>query len=321
MAAYVLAIDQGTTSSRAIVFDGQYRIRGLAQLEFAQHFPKSGWVEHDPKDLWTTTVETVRGALADAGLNARDIAAIGITNQRETTVVWDRKTGEPVYNAIVWQDRRTSEFCAAKKADGLEPMVTEKTGLLLDPYFSGTKIAWILDHVDGARARAEAANLHSAPSTAGSSGISPAGKAPCHRCDQRLAHAALQYRHRPMGRRLAVDAQCAGQHAARSQGLGGRVRHGGSASVRCGASYPRRRRRSAGRNRRSGLFQARHAEINLWHRLLRAAQHRHRSGGVNQPAANHHRLSARWPSRPTLWKARSSWPAPLCNGCATHLAW
>jgi glycerol kinase len=159
MAAYVLAIDQGTTSSRAIVFDGQYRIRGLAQLEFAQHFPKSGWVEHDPKDLWTTTVETVRGALADAGLNARDIAAIGITNQRETTVVWDRKTGEPVYNAIVWQDRRTSEFCAAKKADGLEPMVTEKTGLLLDPYFSGTKIAWILDHVDGARARAEAGKL------------------------------------------------------------------------------------------------------------------------------------------------------------------
>ena len=159
MASYVLAIDQGTTSSRAIVFDERYRIRGLAQLEFTQHFPKSGWVEHDAGDLWRTTTETVRGALADAGLNAQDIAAIGITNQRETTVVWDRETGEPVYNAIVWQDRRTSEFCAARKADGLEPMVTGKTGLLLDPYFSGTKIAWILDNVAGARARAEAGKL------------------------------------------------------------------------------------------------------------------------------------------------------------------
>ena len=139
MAGYVLAIDQGTTSSRAIVFDSGYRIKGVAQLEFPQHFPKSGWVEHDPKDLWTTTVETVRGALADAGLSAKDIDAIGITNQRETTVVWDRETGEPVYNAIVWQDRRTSEFCAGKKAEGLEPTVSQKTGLLLDPYFSCPK--------------------------------------------------------------------------------------------------------------------------------------------------------------------------------------
>jgi glycerol kinase len=171
MAGYVLAIDQGTTSSRAIVFDDRYRIVGVAQLEFPQHFPKSGWVEHDPMDLWRTTQDTIRGALADASLSGKDISAIGITNQRETTVVWDRETGEPVYNAIVWQDRRTSEFCAGKKAEGLEPTVSAKTGLLLDPYFSGTKIAWILDNVEGARARAEAGKLPLAPWTAGSSGI------------------------------------------------------------------------------------------------------------------------------------------------------
>jgi glycerol kinase len=171
MAGYVLAIDQGTTSSRAIVFDGTYRIVGVAQLEFPQHFPKSGWVEHDPRDLWTTTEQTVRGALADAGLSAKDIAAIGITNQRETTVVWDRETGEPVYNAIVWQDRRTSEFCAGKKAEGLEPDVTSKTGLLLDPYFSAPRLPgfWTMWKARG-RARTPA-SWRLVRSTAGSSGI------------------------------------------------------------------------------------------------------------------------------------------------------
>ena len=159
MSDRVIAIDQGTTSSRAIVFDGDFRIRGVGQQEFAQHFPKSGWVEHDPADLWRTTVETVRGALAAAGLEASDIAALGITNQRETTLVWDRRTGEPVHRAIVWQDRRTAGLCATLEADGHEASITDKTGLLLDPYFSATKIAWILDNVEGARARAEAGEL------------------------------------------------------------------------------------------------------------------------------------------------------------------
>ncbi len=159
MSGNIVAIDQGTTSSRAIVFGRDFQIRGVGQQEFQQHFPKSGWVEHEPDDLWRTTVDTVRTALADAGLQAADIEAIGITNQRETTLVWDRKTGEPVYRAIVWQDRRTADSCATLKQAGHEVRVTEKTGLLLDPYFSGTKLAWILDNVTGARARAEAGDL------------------------------------------------------------------------------------------------------------------------------------------------------------------
>jgi glycerol kinase len=156
---HVLAIDQGTTSTRAIVFDAQFRVCGVGQQAFAQHFPDSGWVEHDPADLWRTTLATVRDAIDRAGVTAASLAGIGITNQRETTIVWDRTTGEPVHRAIVWQDRRTADVCARLRADGLEPMVSSRTGLLIDPYFSGTKIAWILDHVPGARARAERGDL------------------------------------------------------------------------------------------------------------------------------------------------------------------
>jgi len=156
---HILAIDQGTTSSRAIVFDAAMAVVAVAQQEFPQHFPDSGWVEHDPDDLWTSTVATCHAALDKAGLTAGDLAGIGITNQRETTVVWDRATGKPIHNAIVWQDRRTAETCKRLKAEGHEPMVSEVTGLLLDPYFSGTKLAWILDHVDGARERAAAGEL------------------------------------------------------------------------------------------------------------------------------------------------------------------
>ena len=156
---HILAIDQGTTSSRAIVFDSAMQPTATAQEEFTQHFPASGWVEHTPADLWQTTLSTCRAALADAELKAPDIAAIGITNQRETTVVWDRTTGEAIYNAIVWQDRRTAETCRALRAAGHGPMVNARTGLLLDPYFSGTKLKWILDNTDGARDRAAAGDL------------------------------------------------------------------------------------------------------------------------------------------------------------------
>ena len=159
MADFILAIDQGTTSSRAIVFDGSYRVCGVTQQEFPQHFPRPGWVEHDPEDLWRTTLATMRGALSAAKLSASDIAAIGITNQRETTLIWDRGTGRPIHNAIVWQDRRTADICEQLRRDGAEAMVTAKTGLLLDPYFSATKAAWILDHVEGARERAERGEL------------------------------------------------------------------------------------------------------------------------------------------------------------------
>ena len=157
--SHVLAIDQGTTSSRAILFDKAMRVTAVAQEEFPQHFPASGWVEHDPSDLWSSVAATTRAVIEKARIDARKIAAIGITNQRETTLVWDRKTGEPIHRAIVWQDRRTSEMCQRLKAEGHEKMIAERTGLLLDPYFSGTKLAWLLDNVEGARARAEAGGL------------------------------------------------------------------------------------------------------------------------------------------------------------------
>jgi glycerol kinase len=156
---YILAIDQGTTSSRAIVFDKDMAIVASAQEEFAQYFPQSGWVEHEVADLWSTTVATTKLALSKAEITAADVAGIGITNQRETVVVWDKKTGEAVHRAIVWQDRRTADLCQALKAEGFEDEVTEKTGLLLDPYFSSTKLKWILDNTDGVRARAEAGDL------------------------------------------------------------------------------------------------------------------------------------------------------------------
>ena len=156
---FVLALDQGTTSSRAIVFDAAGAIRAVAQKEFAQHFPRPGWVEHDPEEIWATQVAVAGEAIAGAGIRAGDVAAIGIANQRETTVVWDRASGRPIHNAIVWQDRRTAAACDALKARGLEERVTAKTGLVLDPYFSGTKLAWILDSVPGARAAAEAGRL------------------------------------------------------------------------------------------------------------------------------------------------------------------
>jgi len=154
---YVLAIDQGTTSTRAMVFDADARQLALARREFTQHYPASGWVEHDPEDIWRDTVATAREAIARVGIGA--IRAVGITNQRETVVVWERASGRPVHRAIVWQDRRTAEACAALKAQGAEPVVRARTGLLLDPYFSGTKVAWILDHVPGARERAERGEL------------------------------------------------------------------------------------------------------------------------------------------------------------------
>ena len=147
MSNLIIALDQGTTSSRTILFDQRYQIVEQAQQEFTQHFPEDGWVEHDPMDIWNTTLATAKEAMASAGVTAKDIAAIGITNQRETTVIWDRHTGQPIYNAIVWQDRRTAAFCNQLKEQGLEASVTEKTGLLLDPYFSATKVAWILDNV------------------------------------------------------------------------------------------------------------------------------------------------------------------------------
>ncbi len=159
MTDHVLAIDQGTTSSRAILFDSRARPVASAQREFRQSYPKPGWVEHDPEDIWQTVLETAKAAMAKGNVGAADVAAIGITNQRETTLIWDRETGRPIHPAIVWQDRRTADICARLKADGAEPDISAKTGLLLDPYFSATKILWLLDNVEGARTAAEAGRL------------------------------------------------------------------------------------------------------------------------------------------------------------------
>jgi glycerol kinase len=156
---FILALDQGTTSSRAIVFDERGRVRGLAQKEIRQIFPQPGWVEHDPNEIWATQIAVATEVLARAGLQAADVAAIGITNQRETTLVWDRASGAPLYNAIVWQDRRTAGACSALESAGHGSLIASKTGLVLDAYFSGTKLRWILDNVPGARARAEAGEL------------------------------------------------------------------------------------------------------------------------------------------------------------------
>jgi glycerol kinase len=159
MTAHILAIDQGTTSSRAIVFNRDFEIEGVAQQEFRQYFPQSGWVEHDPEEIWDSTLTTCRRAMDAAGLSAKQIAAIGITNQRETTLLWDRQTGRPIHKAIVWQDRRAAAICARLAEAGHNPMITSKTGLLLDAYFSATKTCWLLDNVEGAREAAEAGRL------------------------------------------------------------------------------------------------------------------------------------------------------------------
>lgn len=159
MEQYIISLDQGTSSSRAIVFDHKGEVRSIAQQEFRQIFPQSGWVEHDPQEIWASQASVIAGAIASIGINGLDIAAIGITNQRETTIVWDKDSGEPVYNAIVWQDRRTSAYCDSLKAEGRTEFIREKTGLIIDAYFSATKIKWILDHVKGAREKAEAGKL------------------------------------------------------------------------------------------------------------------------------------------------------------------
>lgn len=159
MSDYILAIDQGTTSSRALIFNTEGKQLGLGQQEFKQHFPANGWVEHDAGEIWDTSVQSIRKALQQAGISASDVSCIGITNQRETTVVWDRKTGAPIHRAIVWQDRRTSEFCQELRNRNLEALIQDKTGLLIDPYFSATKLRWILDNVEGAREKAEQGEL------------------------------------------------------------------------------------------------------------------------------------------------------------------
>ena len=197
---YLLALDQGTTSSRAILFDAGGQAHAVAQREYEQLFPQPGWVEHRPGDIWSSQSAVMAEVFARAGVHAGDIEAIGITNQRETTLLWDRKTGEPVCNAIVWQDRRTASICERLRADGAAPLIQARTGLVIDPYFSGTKLQWMLDHIDGARARAERGGTRLRHRGFLAHLESYRGPAACDRRHQRLAHAALRYPSRLLGR-------------------------------------------------------------------------------------------------------------------------
>ncbi len=190
---YVLALDQGTTSSRAILYDHDGTIRGTAQREFEQIYPNPGWVEHDAEEIWASQMGVAVEALSRAHARPRDIAALGITNQRETTIVWERKTGKPVYNAIVWQDRRTAAICDKLREQGLEATIQQKTGLLIDAYFSASKIMWILDNVEGARRKAEAGELAFGTVDSWLIWNLTSGNASCHGCDERLAHHAVQH--------------------------------------------------------------------------------------------------------------------------------
>ena len=159
MKKYVISLDSGTTSNRAVIFDKDLNIKGISQQEFNQIYPKPGWVEHDANEIWETQYRVLKSVFDENHISSDDVAAIGITNQRETTILWDRNSGKPVFNAIVWQDRRTAEYCEKLKKDGYIDNIKQKTGLVIDAYFSGTKIKWILDHVEGVRARAEKGEL------------------------------------------------------------------------------------------------------------------------------------------------------------------
>ena len=196
---YVLALDQGTTSSRAILFDRNGRVRAIAQREFAQIFPQPGWVEHDPEEIWRSQLACARRALRMGEASASQVAAIGITNQRETTIVWNRATGQAVHKAIVWQDRRTAARCEVLRRDGLEDLVKQRTGLLLDPYFSATKIAWILDSIPGMRLHAERGDLAFGTVDTWLAWKALRGRTACHRPQQCIAHHAVRHSSRPLG--------------------------------------------------------------------------------------------------------------------------
>ena len=199
-ARYVLALDQGTTSSRSLLFDHAGTVVAQAQREFTQHFPRPGWVEHDALELWDSQRRTMSEVLRSANVKASELAAIGITNQRETTVVWDRASGAPVAPAIVWQDRRTAPLCEQLRAAGLEAEFSARTGLLLDPYFSGTKLAWLLDHVGGARARAERGELAFGTMDSWLAWNLTGGARTHHRRHQRQSDTVVQSRLRRLGR-------------------------------------------------------------------------------------------------------------------------
>ncbi len=301
LTSYVLAIDQGTTSTRAMLFRADTSIAAVAQQEFPQHFPADGEVEHEPEDLWATTVATCRAALRNANAAASDVVAIGITNQRETTLLWDRNTGRAVHRAIVWQDRRTADLCARLKDSGHEPRVAAKTGLLLDPYFSGTKLAWLLTNIPGAADKAARGEL--AFGTVDTYLLWRLTGGRVHATDATNASRTLLFDiHKgkwddELLKLLGVPKISAAGGSGFVRGL----RHDRPGIVRRGYSDLRYRRRSAGGDDRPSLFRAGNVEGDLRHRLFRVAQYRAHAGGIGQQASDDDRLSA-W--RRTQLRAR-----------------
>ena len=314
--AYILALDQGTTSSRAILFDESGAIAAQAQHEFQQFYPQPGWVEHDPMEIFSSQMTCAVEAWHKAGARPRDVAAIGITNQRETVIVWDRATGKPIHPAIVWQDRRTAALRRAWSRAAPAETVASKTGLVLDPYFSATKVEWILDHVRARAPAPSAANWPSAPSIAGSSGTSPAGSASDRR-HQRLADAALQHRERRVGRGDAPPLR----HSRSAASRGRLVQRAGRRSHHHAGPRRRRhrghRRRPAGRALRPALLERGRGQEHLWHRLFPSPEHRHGVRALEAPAHHHCRRQRAASGSNTRSKAASLSAARWCSGCAT----
>ena len=266
---YVLALDQGTTSSRAILFDETSSIIAVAQKEFTQIFPKPGWVEHNADEIWATQIGVVTEVVAKAGISHKDITAIGITNQRETTVVWEKATGKPVYNAIVWQSRQTMEICDAIKAKGLEPMFKKKTGLVVDAYFSGTKVKWILDNVEGARAKADKGELLFGTIDTWLIWKLTGGKV--HVTDYSNASRTLMYNIRDLkwDEEILKELTVPASMLPTVRPLQRSVRQNRSGRIwRRGNSCGWRRWRPTGRVVRTDLFQTGYGEKYVWHRAV-----------------------------------------------------
>ena len=267
---HLLALDQGTTSSRAIVFDDAGTVVAMRQREFKQHFPQPGWVEHDASEIWNTQLGVAVEALGAAKLKPADVAAIGITNQRETVVAWDRTTGEPLHRAIVWQDRRTAADCERLRADGREPMLHAKTGLIADPYFSGTKIAWLLENAPAVRDAANAGRLAVRHDRLVARVEAHGRRAAHHRCVERLADAAHEHPRGRLGRRAARAVGRAAGGAAGNSGFERGVWRSGGALAARGDPHRGDCRRPAGGAVRPGLLPARLGEEHLRHGLLPA---------------------------------------------------
>jgi glycerol kinase len=317
---YLLALDQGTSSSRSIVFDERGHIVAQAQLELPQIYPQPGWVEHDPLEIWRTQLATARDALAKAGIAANAVRAVGITNQRETTVLWNRKTGQPVHHAIVWQDRRAEPACAQLREQGHAATIQAKTGLLVDAYFSGTKLQWMLDHVPGARDAAERGEL--AFGTVDSWLMWKLTHGQVHVTDVSNAARTMLFNVHTNQWDDELLALLRIPKALLPEVLPSSAHFGDIKADLLGHSHPHRRRggRPAKRAVRPGLLHGGHGQEHLWHGLLHADAHGRHVPDIAQRPAHHQRSAGFTSSLSSRWKAASSSAAPWCSGCATACA-